>query len=68
MSKAEKIPIWEKFLLTVPEASEYFCICEKRLRQLVNENQHLDFVLFNGKKVLIKRKKFEEFLNSTTTI
>lgn len=32
------IPVWEKYTLTIEEASEYFRIGRGRLRQLVHEN------------------------------
>jgi len=56
------VPIWERYLLTVKEAAVYFTIGENCLRDLINED-NCDFVLFRGKKALIKRKKFEEFLD-----
>jgi excisionase family DNA binding protein len=35
----------EKYTLTIAEASEYFNIGEKKLRQLVQENSTSDFIL-----------------------
>ena len=64
-----KVPLWEKYILTIEEAVNYFNIGEKKMRLLVSE--HLSdnsFVVLNGNKALIKRKKFEEFLDKTTTI
>ena len=64
-----KVPLWEKYILTIEEAVNYFNIGEKKMRHLVSE--HLSdnsFVVLNGTKALIKRKKFEEFLDKTTTI
>ena len=48
-----KVPLWEKYTLTIAEASEYFNIGEKKLRQLVQENSTSDFILNNGVKILI---------------
>lgn len=62
------IPVWEKYTLTIKEASEYFGIGETRLRQLVMEHSTADFVLLNGTKILIKRKKFEAFIDDSSTI
>lgn len=64
------IPIWEKHLLTVSEAEIYFNIGEKKIRKLVDDhlNSEYNFFLYNGVKLLIKRKKFETFLNETTSI
>ena len=35
--KANIVPIWEKFALTISEATEYFNLGEKKMRYLVNE-------------------------------
>lgn len=67
MSEERAIPIWEKFALTINEATEYFNIGEKKIRALV-DNFGDDFSVLNGSKVLIKRKQFEDFLNKTTAI
>ncbi|MBP3891136.1 MAG: excisionase [Solobacterium sp.] len=69
MSKIEKVPLWEKYVLTVFEAAEYFNIGEKKIRFLINEHlRDNTFVLVNGTKTLIIRKKFEEFLDKVTEI
>ena len=57
------IPIKDKFCLTIDEAAAYFNIGEKKLRKIVAENLTSDFVIQNGVKYLIKRKRFELFLN-----
>lgn len=31
------MPLWERYLLTIEEASIYFCIGENKLRQIANE-------------------------------
>ena len=62
------IPIKDKFCLTIDEASEYFGIGEKKLRKIVTENLYSDFVIQNGVKYLIKRKRFELFLNEISAI
>lgn len=62
------IPIWEKYAMTVQEASEYFSIGEKKIRRIVSENINADFVAMNGSKVLIKRKLFEQYLDEATVI
>ncbi len=62
------IPIWEKYTLTVREASEYFHIGEKRLRQIIEENNSADFLILNGNRVMIKRKHFERFIDESSII
>jgi hypothetical protein len=57
-----EVPIWEKFALTLPEASKYFNICESQLRKIVWANPNADYIVCNGKKYLLIRKKFEEYM------
>lgn len=68
MNNANSVPLWHKYTLTITEASDYFGIGEKKLRQMVQENATADFLLNNGVKVLIKRMKFEQFLDETCSI
>ena len=56
-----QVPIKDKFCLTIDEAAAYFNIGEKKLRKIVAENLNSDFVIQNGVKYLIKRKRFELF-------
>lgn len=70
MSKENKsVPLWEKYVLTIDEAMAYFNLGEKKLRMLINEHiSDNTFVVMNGNKALIKRKKFEEYLDKTSAI
>lgn len=63
-----KIPYWEKYMLTLREAAEYFHIGEKKMRQIVDENMDANFLLTSGNRVMIKRKLFEEYLNAASVI
>ena len=56
-----KIPIWEKINLKIEEASEYSNIGVSTLRGLLKE-KGCPFLLMVGKKQLIKRKEFENYL------
>ena len=49
------VPIWEKYTLTIEEASKYFRIGEKKLRKLAEENLDAGWVIVNGNRVQIKR-------------
>lgn len=62
------IPIWEKYTLTIDEAALYFRIGQKRLRQIAAENPDADFLLTNGNRVQIKRKLFEQFIDTATVV
>ena len=66
----EKIsaPVWEKYALTVSEAAAYFGIGEKKLRRMAAEDPGAGFLLHNGRKVLIIREEFEQFLRQTSCI
>lgn len=66
MSNETQVQIKDKFCLTIDEASAYFNIGEKKLRKLVSDNMNSDIIIQNGVKFLIKRKKFEDFLNDLT--
>lgn len=68
MEEKSAVPLWHKYLLTVQEASEYFNIGEKKIRQLIQENNTAPYLLTNGAKVLIKRSLFEQFLNEVSSI
>ena len=61
-----KIPIWEKYMLTVDEAVQYFGIGEKKIRMLISEhlNSECCFTVQVGCKSLINRKKFEALSGS----
>ena len=63
-----EIPCWEKYMLTLREAAEYFHIGEKKMRQIVDENMDANFLLTSGNRVMIKRKLFEEYLNAASEI
>lgn len=68
MEKEKKeVPIWEKANLTVEEATLYFNIGKDKVRELT-DRKDCDFVLFCGRKKLIKRKRMEEYLNNAYSI
>lgn len=62
----EKVPIHCKLNLTLKEAAEYSNIGINRLADMVSD-PNCTFSLFVGTKKLIKRQKFEEFINSDST-
>lgn len=57
------IPFWEKYSLTVNEASAYFHIGDKKLRQIIADDPYSDYLLKVGNRQMIKRKRFEQFLD-----
>ena len=58
----------DELCLTIDEAAEYFNIGEKKLRKIVADYIDSGFVIQNGVKVLIKRKRFEDFLEDITAL
>ena len=62
--KQTDIPIWERYTLTIEEASKYFRIGENKLRRLAEENKNANWLIMNGNRILIKRKQFEKIINS----
>ena len=66
-AEVQVVPIWQKLNLTIEEAAEYSNIGINRLHQLARDPR-CPFVLRVGKKKLIKRAAFEEFLSSKYAI
>lgn len=62
------VPIWEKYTLSIEEASRYFRIGEKKLRRLAEENLDSGWVIVNGNRIQIKRKQFEKIIDTLDTI
>lgn len=63
-----KIPFWEKYMLTTREAAEYFHIGEKRLRAILAANPDATFLIMNGSRQMIKRDLFAKYLDAATVI
>ena len=63
----KEIPIWEKSNLTLEEAAAYSGIGVNKLRELTNE-EGCEFVLWVGSKRLIKKQKFNEFIEKSYSI
>ena len=50
------IPVWRRYTLTIEEAAGYY------------QNPHEDFYVMNGNRALIKREKFERYLDQATAV
>jgi len=61
------VPIWKKMALTKEEAAEYSHIGINKLEELL-KIPNCSFVLYVGKKKLIKRKQFEDFIAACVEI
>lgn len=62
------VPIWEKYTLTIEEASKYFRIGEKKLRRIAEDNLDSGWVIMNGNRLQIKRKQFEKIVDTLDEI
>lgn len=59
----KEIPWWNQYTLSVQEASKYFRIGEKKLRNLIDEHKDEPFILWNGNRPQIKRQLFEKYVD-----
>ena len=65
---ATAIPLENKILLNIKEASDLFGIGQHRLREIVREDYGNKYHLMLGRTIKIKRKQFEEFLDHVEQI
>lgn len=63
----QTVPIYEKVTLTIREAAEYSNIGINKLESLLR-SPRCPFVLYVGKKKLVKRKEFEKFIMDNVEI
>ena len=63
----KEIPIWEKSNLTLEEAAAYSGTGINKIREISNAKD-CDFVLWVGNKRLIKRQRFDQFINRSYSI
>ena len=61
------VPIWHKTNLAVEEAAAYCGIGSRKLREM-SDSEFCPFVLWNGSKRLIKRRKLDEYLDNAYSI
>ena len=61
------IPIWKKATISIEEAVAYTGIGLNKMRELTADDD-CDFVLWVGSRRIIKRKKFEEYLDRSYSI
>ena len=63
----EKLPLSEKYMLSINEAGAYFNIGVKKMRRLAEGNLGT-FAVYRGNRYLIIRTKLEEFLQNNPMI
>ena len=67
-SRREEIPVWEKYMLSTEEASEYFHIGINKLRRIISLNPTAEWILWNGSHAYIKRRIFEQLIDRIDSI
>ena len=65
--RKRNVPVWERALLTLNEASEYTGIGINRLRRIAINSQN-NLVIFIGTKRMFKRKRLDEYLDRTASV
>ena len=63
----KEVPIWEKSNLTLEEAAAYSGIGISKIRQM-SDREDCEFVLWVGTKRLIKRIKFDEYIDMAYSV
>lgn len=67
MKELPRVEVKDKILLTIEEAAAYSGISATTIRGRLREGDY-DFVLKNGTKTMIKRKRFERYLENVDAI
>lgn len=63
----EEVPLWHRQNLTIEEAVAYMGIGRDTLYRLINQ-ENCDFSLKIGKRSMIKRKRFEDYIEKMSSI
>lgn len=66
-AKSERIPIYQKMTLTIREAAEYSNIGINKIDDMLKQ-PGCPFVLYIGKRKLVKRKEFESYISGRVAI
>lgn len=67
MDKIKLLPN-QKICMTVEEAAEYSMLGENRIRKIIEEDRTLDWVLYVGSWIRIKRPQFEKWVLSQNNL
>jgi excisionase family DNA binding protein len=65
--KSLEMPFWLKLNLTIQEAAAYSNIGINRIEEMLKQ-ANCPFVLYCGRKKLVKRKEFEQFISDNVEI
>lgn len=64
----DDIPYNQKICISIEDAAKYSLIGEQRLRKIIEEDKTLDWVLYVGSRVRIKRVVFEQWVLEQSNI
>lgn len=64
----QELPWWGKYTLTLTEASKYFGIGYKKLKDFAETHIDEKFVLMNGNRIQIKRVLFEQYIDENMNV
>ena len=67
VKKDTVVPIYFKSQFTVEEAAAYSGIGQHKIRELAKRDD-ADFALYCGRKLLIKRKRFDDYIDHELVI
>jgi excisionase family DNA binding protein len=68
MKTERAIRFWERYVLTVEEAADYFHVGESKLRRIIDADKGASFLLWNGNRPLIKRTLFEKYIDQCNLV
>lgn len=54
--------------MTIEEAAKYFRVGEGKLRRLAEQVPPPDWVVMNGNRIQVKRRKFEQFIDAADVV
>ena len=69
MTRTEKenlVPVWERITISLEEAAAYSGIGVRKLRDMTDKPE-CNYVIWVGNRRMIKRKKFDEYRNATSS-
>ena len=67
VKKNREVPIWERTLLTIREASDYTGVSIYKLRMLAAKPK-TNLIVYFGAKKMYKRRKLDEYLENAVSI
>ena len=67
MKDIPRVEVKDKILLTIEEAAAYSGISATTIRGRLRDGDY-DFILKNGTKTMIKRRRFEKYLENVDAI